>query len=87
MSVSTTPCTPGTQTVHFRTDDVPVASMVAGVGYCLPLPVGNSSVNDYEQFLAFQVRETAGQAATAGAVNAFLTLDPTGWRSYDDAIN
>lgn len=85
-----TVATDDTQTIHFRSDDIPVASLVAGTQLCFPLPTGgafNQAVVDYEQFVGFQVRETASQAATAGAVNAWLSLDPLGWRSYPDATN
>lgn len=84
---TSTIATDDTQTIHFRTDDIPEADLLLGVEWVHPLPVGNEGINDYEQFLAFQVRETSGNVLTAGAVNAFLTLDPKGWVSYPDGSN
>jgi hypothetical protein len=78
---STTIATDATATKHIETDDIAVASLIAGYTMVVPL----SSVNPaYERYLAFQVKETAGQALTAGKVNAFLTLDPHGWDSKAD---
>jgi len=78
---SDTIATDGTATKHIETDAIAKASLVAGYTMVVPLP----SVNpEYERHLAFQVKETAGQALTAGAVNAFLTQDPTGWKSLAD---
>ena len=84
---TSTIATDDTQTIHFRTDDIAEANLLLGVEWVLPLPVGNEGVNDYEQYLGFQVRETSGNVLTAGAVNAFLTLDPKGWVSYPDGAN
>ena len=81
---TTTIAVDGTATTHIETDAIAVASLVAGYKMVIPF----SSVNPtYERYLAFQVKETAGQALTAGNVNAFLTLDPHGWTSYNDASN
>lgn len=74
------------QSIHGKTDEFAVADLVAGFQVAIPLPPEGSNV--YEQFLAFQVEETAGQALTAGNVNAFLTFDPPPkWKSYADAAN
>jgi len=42
--------------------------------------------NPYEQFIGIQA-VTATTTTTAGAIDAFLTLDPHGWKSYPDASN
>jgi len=76
--------TGGGATKHIETDAIAVASLVAGYTMVVPLPSVNPA---YERYLGFQVKETAGQALTAGNVNAFLTSDPTGWTSYPDATN
>jgi hypothetical protein len=78
---TTTIATDGTATKHIETDAIAVASLIAGYEMVIPLPSVNPA---YERYLAFQVKETAGQALTAGNVNAFLTLDPPGWKSYAD---
>lgn len=75
----------GNQTIHWESDVIPKATLVAGYTLVVPLPPEGS--NAYEQYLAFQVRENAGQALNGGTVNAFLTLDPPQHRSYPDAVN
>ena len=74
--------TDGTATKHIETDAIAVASLVAGYSMSIPLPLESPA---YEQYLAFQVKETAGQALTAGNVNAWLSLDPANaWKGYAD---
>ena len=41
---------------------------------------------EWEQFMGILVVTTT-TTTTAGAINAFLTLDPYGWKSYADAAN
>jgi len=82
---TTTIAVDGTATKHMESDAIPVATLVAGYKMVIPLPTASP---DYERYLAFQVKETAGQALTAGNVNAYLTLDPQGpWTSYPDGNN
>ena len=81
---TTTIAVNGTATKHLETDAIAVATLVAGYSFSLVLPAGGP---DYERYLAFQVKETAGQALTAGAVNAFISPDAHGWVSYPDASN
>jgi len=40
----------------------------------------------YERYLGI-LAVTASTTTTAGTINAFLTLDPGGWKSYADAPN
>ncbi len=40
----------------------------------------------YERYLGLQVI-IGGATITAGEISAFLTIDPTGWKSYADANN
>ena len=75
----------GTQTVHYESDIIAKASLVAGYELVVPVPLGSSSA--YERFVGVQVKENAGQALTAGNINAFLTYDPRGWTAYPDAAN
>lgn len=81
------PAVDGSQTIHLKTDDFPVANLTLGKTFVIPVPTGIEDVTDYERFLGVQARETGSQALTAGAVNAFLTLDSYGWRAYADAVN
>lgn len=71
----------GTQTIHFATPLIAVATLVAGyLVAAFKLPRGN-----YERYLGI-VQETAVAAATAGAINAFLTSDPALYRAYADNV-
>ncbi len=74
-----------TQTEHATSDNIAVASLVAGWEWLVQLPPEGSIA--YERFLAFQIEEDAGQALNAGNVNAFLTLNPRSYKSYPDAVN
>jgi hypothetical protein len=74
--------TDGSATVHAVTEDIGKATLVAGYTRIIPLPPEGS--NSYERYLA--VQQNVGTAAlTAGAVNAFLTLDPAAYKAYPDA--
>jgi hypothetical protein len=77
----------GTETRHILTDVYVVADLVAGFsqGYALPFGDVAASVSPYERYLGILVVGSGTQ--TAGAINAFLTPDPFGWRSYPDAAN
>lgn len=81
---TSTPSVDGTQTVHFTSAAIPVATLVAGYKFSVALPTEGQA---YEQYLGVQVAEAAGQALTAGAIDAFLSLDPVGWKAYPDASN
>lgn len=76
--------TDGSATVHATTGARTVASLVAGTTVAvLALPMQG---NAYERYLGI-LQTTATAAFTAGKINAFLTLDPTGNRAYPDANN
>lgn len=65
----------------FATDDV--TTIPAGtVLVCAQLPAQG---NAYEAFLGILQRSTT-TAISAGAINAFLTPDPSRWRAYPNAI-
>lgn len=83
--------TDGSATVHFQTrdfvtddantndDELNAGSTIA----CVSIPLEGP---EYERYLG--ILATIGTTTvTAGAINAFLTLDPTGWKSYPDAAN
>ena len=88
---TSTIATDGSATQHFDsgtfvTDgtDANGAKMKAGqfpVVVALPM-----EGKEYERFLAVQA-VTASTTTTAGAINAFLTLDPHGWVAYADGSN
>ncbi len=83
---SAVPSTDETTTRHGATDTILVTTLVIGYQLVIPLAIENPA---YERYLGFQVEETAGQALTAGAVNAFLvpTAHVGKWVSYPDASN
>lgn len=78
-SISTT-----TQTIHSKTDAIGKADLVAGYTLTIPLPPEGSKA--YERYIGVQ-QVTGTAALTAGAVNAFLTCDPSGWKAVPDATN
>lgn len=83
--------TDGTATVHydsgtFVTDDAAANDTqmnAGGVICCVALP-GEGRV--YERYLGV-LAIIATTTVTAGKINAFLTLDPTPWKAYADAVN
>lgn len=74
----------GSETLHYASAAIGKASLVAGYELVIPVPLGGS--NAYERYVGIQ--QNVGTAAlTAGKINAFLTFDPKGWKSYPDAAN
>lgn len=88
---TSTPSTDGTQSIHviseeYVTDgtDANDAELKAGeVPFQVVLPVEGQQ---YERYLGVQA-VVGTTDTTAGKINAFLTLDPFGWKSYADASN
>lgn len=82
----------GSATVHidtgtFVTDDDAANSdqlNAGGIIFMGALPTGAS--RPYERYLGI-LAVTATTTTTAGAINAFLTKDPSYWKSYADAVN
>lgn len=71
----------GSQTIHFATAAIPVATLVAGYRICcIRVPAGT-----YERYLGV-VQTTAVAAFTAGKVDMFLTDQAPNWTAYNDAI-
>ncbi len=79
--------TVGNETRHYQSDVFLVADLIAGFTMTIPLPMGDvaNSVTPYERYLG--ILGVSVGAHSAGAINAFLTPDPYGWRSYPDANN
>lgn len=73
-----------TQTTHYSTAAIPVATLVAG--YNVATVVIPMEDPDYEQYLGI-VQTTAVAAATAGNIHAFLTRDVSKWKAYADGTN
>lgn len=75
------PAVDGSATVHVS-KAVPTATLVAGYSVAIPLP---GEPPNYELYLGLQ-QLSAGSAASAGAINAFLTFVPEQWKAYPDAV-
>ena len=72
--------TDGTATEHVTTETFTQATLVAG--YTRVYPIG---LVEAERYLGI-LQNVGTEAATAGAINAFLTADPYGWTAQPDAI-
>lgn len=75
--------TDGSATVHATTGARTIAQMAAGTKFVFALPMEGPA---YERYLGI-LQTTAVAAFTAGKINAFITLDPTGNKAYPDAVN
>lgn len=75
----------GTESKHAETQAFGKAELVAGFTTVIAVPPGAGE--QYERYLGIQ--QNVGTAAlTAGAIDAYLTLDPpTSVKSYPDAAN
>lgn len=74
----------GTQTTHYKSDLIAVATLVAGYQLITAVP---QQMPAFERYLGFQIAEGAGQALTAGNVNAFLVRDVANWKAYAEGTN
>jgi hypothetical protein len=73
----------GTQTIHYTSDAfLGDTELPTGTLLVVPLPMNVP----YERYVGLQVVQSVeGEDAAVG--NAFLTLDPTGYTMYPDAVN
>lgn len=74
-----------TSTIHLTTPAFATSTSAIAAGTvlaCVALPLEG---NAYEPFLGI-LQTTGTTAINAGAIDAFLTFDPTGWQAYDNAI-
>lgn len=89
VSDSTDTISTSTQSIHLRTpkyvtDDAALNDLDAGdVVFVGALPAEGQE--PYERFLALQVIVLTTDTS-AGKINAFLTLDPTGWKAYPNPV-
>ena len=72
-----------TSTGHIDTGAIAEATLVAGYQLVIPLPLEGAV---YERYIGVQAI-IAVATTSAGAYSAFLTFDPTGNKSYPDAVN
>jgi len=69
----------------FVTDDIALAELTAGTtAFVGALPTGAGKA--YERYLGV-LAVIGTTTVTAGAINAFLTFDPSAWKAYADAVN
>ena len=78
----------GSESRHYLSDVFLDADLTAGdFRMVIPLPMGSvaNSITPYERYLGILGVGTGTHSA--GAIDAFLTSDPIGWRAYPDANN
>ena len=80
---SATMAADGTETLHWESQAFAIADLPVGKKIVIPLPLEDP---DYERYLGIQ-QNVLTAALTAGAINAFLTLDPHGNKSYPEGTN
>jgi hypothetical protein len=81
----------GSATVHADTGSMVTGTAAAnaaqfnagGIIGCIALPLEGPV---YERYLGV-LAVTGTTATTAGKINSFLTLDPSKWKAYADAVN
>jgi hypothetical protein len=76
--------TDGSASEHAATEVFAEATLVAGFRQTIPLPIGDGV--PYERYLGV-LALIGTEAVTGGTVSAFLTKDPSRWRSYPDGQN
>jgi hypothetical protein len=74
----------GSQTVHVTTPVVAVADLTAGKNMAKVVIPMEGLV--YERYLGI-IQITAGAAFTGGKIDAFLTINPAGWKALPDGAN
>lgn len=79
---ATTPATNGSQTIHAVTGVFAPADLDGSRKIIVPLPAG---LPDAERYLGLQAVRVG--TVSAGAINAFITMDAGEWTSYPDAVN
>ena len=82
-SDSTSSVDPDSGTLHFSSGAIAQANLTQGATFVWPLPAEGLA---YERYIGL-TQVTAVEAATAGALSAFLTIDPHGWKAYAEGDN
>ena len=76
--------TNGTATVHVASGVRALASMSAGSNVMkVIIPMEG---NVYERYVGI-LQTTAGAAFTGGTIDAFLTINPSGWKALPEGMN
>lgn len=74
--------TDGSASEHGQTGALAETSLTAGAQFVVPVAM----VDSFERYLGVLVTRAVA-TVTAGAVSAFLTMDPTGWKAYANSSN
>lgn len=74
---------PDTGTLHLSSGAIAQANLTQGRKFVYNVPYQGLA---FEQYLGI-IQRTAVAAATAGKINAFLTMDGHGWRAYPEGTN
>jgi len=78
--------TAGQEIRHVMTDVIPQATWIQGFQLIMPLPMGGvEGTGTYKRYLGILLVDVG--SSTSGNINAYLSLDPHGSRSYPDASN
>jgi len=77
--------TNGDASVHVDTGAIAETALVEGAMFVFPVPP-SGGVDAFERYLGI-LQTTGGENVTAGAVNAFLTMDAKYWKAYADGDN
>ena len=75
--------TDGSATQHVSTGPIALANLTAGKKFVMTIPLEGLP---YERYLGI-LQKTGTAAFTAGKINAFITINPTGNKPYPDAVN
>ena len=67
-------------TTHWRSGDIPKATLALGYKLVAPLPPGN-----YERYMGI-FAQTKTQTLTKGKCSAYLTMNPPAWAALPDAL-
>lgn len=73
----------GSASVHWSSDPISKDLLVAGFPIAVLALPGEGVA--YERYLGL-LTTVGTEALSGGAINAFLTSDPHGWRAYPDAL-
>jgi hypothetical protein len=85
-AISTTTSTIHLITSEYVTDDSAANSPELNAGGTIYFGALPQEGDPYERYLGI-LAVTATTTTTAGTINAFLTIDANGWKSYADATN
>lgn len=75
--------TDGSASTHWQSGALAYTVLAANYRFCVPIPLQGTV---FERYLGMLV-VTADATTTAGAITAFLSPDPVGWKAYPEATS